>query len=392
MGAAFSALRRRPVTASAVGFATVVLLARLLSGGKALEARHLKVLLEDLQAGRVAHLEFGEAAILVFLKAAESKGGARNALAYGVPLLPFMFENVSSRITALMMEQGVSYGEIRRSLAQRFQFFVVLLPFAYLIAMYFVMKRIMNPKDTMGKKLLVEKNFQKRLPTFADVAGIESAKVEMRELVSMLRNPDEYRHLGASVPKGYLLVGPSGTGKTLLAKAVAGEANAAFFQCTASDFVETLVGRGAARVRELFEKATSVRGPAIVFIDELDALGKKRGQLNSHDEREQTLNQLLTSMDGFEANVNTVVVIAATNRVDVLDPALIRPGRFDTHIHVGLCDKRGREAILRVHLKKNSQCTRAGYQQPCFLHRRLFWCGPCCSRARCHAPCSTATP
>lgn len=251
------------------------------------------------------------------------------------------------------------------SLAQRLQFLIVLLPFVYLAFVFFVMRRLMNPKQGLKSSALLAESQRHALPTFDDVAGIDEAKVEMRELVTMLQNPKRYRQLGARLPRGYLLVGPSGTGKTLLAKAVAGEARAAFFQCSASDFVETLVGRGAARVRDLFERAAAVHGPSIVFIDELDALGKARGQLNSHDEREQTLNQLLTAMDGFERrqhsgsenqsdenHVNETIVIAATNRVDVLDPALIRPGRFDTHIHVGLCDYDGRLAILRVHLAK----------------------------------------
>lgn len=156
--------------------------------------------------------------------------------------------------------------------------------------------------------------------------------------------------MGAKVPKGVLLCGPSGTGKTLLARAVASEAGVAFLFCSASDFVEMLVGRGAARVRDLFTQAAQ-HPQCIIFIDEIDALAKARGGFNSNDEREQTLNQLLTEMDGFEGNVNGVIVIAATNRPEVLDPALCRPGRFDRHVYVGFPDASGREAILRVHAK-----------------------------------------
>lgn len=171
------------------------------------------------------------------------------------------------------------------------------------------------------------------------------------EVVDFLRHPQRYETIGAKVPKGVLLCGPSGTGKTLLARAVASEAGVAFLFCSASDFVEMLVGRGAARVRDLFTQAAQFPR-CIVFIDEVDALAKARGGLNSNDEREQTLNQLLTEMDGFEGgSTRGVIVIAATNRPEVLDPALCRPGRFDRHVYVGLPDARGRESILRVHTR-----------------------------------------
>ncbi len=186
---------------------------------------------------------------------------------------------------------------------------------------------------------------------FSDVAGEDEAKENLAEIVDYLHNPKKYEEVGASMPKGILLVGPPGTGKTMLAKAVAGEANVPFFSMSGSEFVEMFVGMGASKVRDLFKQAKE-KAPCIVFIDEIDAIGKKRdGQLSSNDEREQTLNQLLTEMDGFEGN-NGVVILAATNRPESLDPALTRPGRFDRRVPVELPDLQGREAILRVHAKK----------------------------------------
>ena len=186
---------------------------------------------------------------------------------------------------------------------------------------------------------------------FADVAGEDEAKENLQEIVDYLHNPEKYTEVGASMPKGVLLVGPPGTGKTMLAKAVAGEANVPFFSMSGSEFVEMFVGMGASKVRDLFKQAKE-KAPCIVFIDEIDAIGKKRdGQLSSNDEREQTLNQLLTEMDGFEGN-NGVIILAATNRPESLDPALTRPGRFDRRVPVELPDLAGREAILKVHAKK----------------------------------------
>ena len=201
-----------------------------------------------------------------------------------------------------------------------------------------------------AKAQVFDKDNSKRV-TFKDVAGLEEAKVEIMEIVDFLKKSDKYKELGAKIPKGALLVGPPGTGKTLLAKAVAGEANVPFLSISGSDFVEMFVGVGASRVRDLFEQAKQ-KAPCIVFIDEIDAIGKKRdNQLSSNDEREQTLNQLLTEMDGFEGN-NGVIILAATNRPESLDPALTRPGRFDRRVPVELPDLAGREAILKVHAKK----------------------------------------
>ena len=186
---------------------------------------------------------------------------------------------------------------------------------------------------------------------FSDVAGVDEAKENLAEIVDYLHNPDKYRQIGASMPKGVLLVGPPGTGKTKLAKAVAGEANVPFFSMSGSEFVEMFVGMGASKVRDLFKQAKE-KAPCIVFIDEIDAIGKKRdGQLGSNDEREQTLNQLLTEMDGFEGN-SGVIILAATNRPESLDPALTRPGRFDRRVPVELPDLKGREEILKVHARK----------------------------------------
>ena len=192
---------------------------------------------------------------------------------------------------------------------------------------------------------------EKKKVTFADVAGCDEEKAELAELVHFLKNPQQYTDMGARIPKGVLLVGPPGTGKTLLAKAVAGEAGVQFLSISGSDFVELYVGVGAGRVRDLFEQAKKV-APAIIFIDEIDAVGRQRGSGlgGGHDEREQTLNQLLVEMDGF-GNNDGVIVMAATNRADILDNALLRPGRFDRQVYVGLPDIRGREAILKIHAK-----------------------------------------
>lgn len=187
--------------------------------------------------------------------------------------------------------------------------------------------------------------------TFKDVAGVEEATEELKEIVAFLKTPEKFRRLGAHIPKGVLLVGPPGTGKTLLARAVAGEANVAFFSLSGSEFVEMFVGVGAARVRDLFAQAR-VKAPCIIFIDELDAIGKARnsGMASGHDEREQTLNQLLAEMDGFDARVG-LIVMAATNRPEILDPALMRPGRFDRHVLVDRPDRQGREKILEIHAR-----------------------------------------
>jgi cell division protease FtsH len=202
-----------------------------------------------------------------------------------------------------------------------------------------------------GKAKIKNTNDEKRKTTFKDVAGADEEKEELEEIVEFLKDPTKYNQLGARIPKGVLLVGPPGTGKTLLARAVAGEAGVPFFSISGSDFVEMFVGVGASRVRDLFDQAKK-NHPCIIFIDEIDAVGRQRGAGlgGGHDEREQTLNQLLVEMDGFGANEG-VIMIAATNRPDILDPALLRPGRFDRQIVVGYPDIKGREEILKVHAK-----------------------------------------
>jgi len=234
---------------------------------------------------------------------------------------------------------------------------ITILPWVALIAIYFLLLQRMQIGATRNifsfnkARVRISDPSQPRV-TFDDVAGAEEAKEELREIIEFLRNPERFRALGAKVPKGVLLVGPPGTGKTLLARAVAGEAGVPFFSISGADFVEMFVGVGAARVRDLFEQAKR-HVPCIVFIDELDAVGRQRGAGlgGGHDEREQTLNQLLVEMDGFEQN-SGIVVLAATNRPDILDPALLRPGRFDRRIVVDLPDVRGREQILRVHTRR----------------------------------------
>lgn len=208
-----------------------------------------------------------------------------------------------------------------------------------------------NQAMSFGKSKAKLYGLDKERVTFDDIAGNDSAKQDLEEVVDFLKHPKKYETLGAKIPKGVLLVGNPGTGKTMLARAVAGEANVPFFSISGSEFVEMFVGVGASRVRDLFTKAKK-NAPAIIFIDEIDAVGRKRGSGmgGGHDEREQTLNQILVEMDGFEAGTN-VIVIAATNRADVLDPALLRPGRFDRHTNITLPERKDREAILKVHFK-----------------------------------------
>jgi cell division protease FtsH len=223
---------------------------------------------------------------------------------------------------------------------------------------FFFMKQMQGGMSGRGGPMAFGKSKAKLMEggkvttTFEDVAGCEEAKQDVQELVDFLRDPTRFQKLGGKIPRGVLMVGPPGTGKTLLARAIAGEAKVPFFSISGSDFVEMFVGVGASRVRDMFEQAQK-NSPCIIFIDEIDAVGRHRGagMGGGHDEREQTLNQLLVEMDGFDGN-DGVIVVAATNRPDVLDPALLRPGRFDRQVVVDLPDLRGREQILKVHMKK----------------------------------------
>lgn len=258
------------------------------------------------------------------------------------------------QLVSFLEQYGVTYmAEKKNKLLMTILSWVVPLAVFFLFWGYILKRMGAGPQGvlSLGKaraKIYAEKDVG---ITFDDVAGIDEAKRELQEIVEYLKSPDKFRRLGAKIPKGVLLVGPPGTGKTLLARAVAGEAGVPFFSMSGSDFVEMFVGVGAARVRDLFAQAKQ-NAPCIIFIDELDALGKARGinPMGSHDEREQTLNQLLVEMDGFDSSAG-VIIMAATNRPEILDPALLRPGRFDRHIAVDKPDIRGREEILKIYIR-----------------------------------------
>ncbi len=300
--------------------------------------------LDQVRAGRVGEVLIQGTKIEGVLKTGErfsTQGPPEGSSAYG-------------DLIQLLEAQGVSIQFQSSSGAGWFLTILsYLLPVILVIAFWSWMMRRMQGTNaftfTQSRAKLVTKEYTK--VTFKDVAGIEEVLEEVREIVEYLKDPGRFVRLGAKIPKGILLVGPPGTGKTLLARAIAGEAGVPFFSISGSDFVEMFVGVGAARVRDMFQKAKA-NAPCIVFIDELDAVGRKRGAGigGGHDEREQTLNQLLAEMDGFEGDTG-VIVLAATNRPDVLDPALLRPGRFDRKIVVPPPDLHGREAILRVHTR-----------------------------------------
>ncbi len=270
--------------------------------------------------------------------------------------LPYNSENLQEKIRSLAAAQAIEVEVIEQSKTSGWvQFFTGLLPFLIIIILFFFLlsqsqgggNRVMN----FGKSKAKLYDNEKKKAKFADVAGADEEKAELVEVVDFLKDPRKFVEIGARIPKGILLVGPPGTGKTLLARAVAGEAGVPFFSISGSDFVEMFVGVGASRVRDLFENAKK-NAPCIIFIDEIDAVGRQRGAGlgGGHDEREQTLNQLLVEMDGFGANEG-IIIIAATNRPDILDPALLRPGRFDRQITVGRPDVKGREAVLKVHAR-----------------------------------------
>lgn len=259
------------------------------------------------------------------------------------------------RLIPLLEEQNVEVNVREQQPSIFFSLLITLLPTVLIVGLLFFMMRQQTRGQqgifSFGRSRAKEHTLDRPSVKFGDVAGADEAKRELVEVVDFLKNPDRYKALGAKIPRGALLIGPPGTGKTLLARAVAGEAGVPFFSTSASEFVELFVGVGASRVRDLFDQARR-NAPAIVFIDELDAIGRQRGagMGGGNDEREQTLNQILVEMDGFEGSTD-VIIIAATNRPDVLDPALLRPGRFDRQITVGLPDVRGREAVLNIHMR-----------------------------------------
>lgn len=301
---------------------------------------------QDVRSGKIAEVQVGEQLIRGKLKSKEGKGAEH-------------FETVRIEDKNLMGDlekHGVRASGIIEGGGFGLTLLSWLLPIGVMILIWtFIMRRVGQASQggvlSFGKsrtKIVGEKDVK---VTFKDVAGVDEAKAELEEVVQFLREPERYTRLGARIPKGVLLVGPPGTGKTLLARAVAGESRVPFFLMSGSDFVEMFVGVGAARVRDLFQQAQE-KAPCIIFIDELDALGKARSgnMVGGHEEREQTLNQLLVEMDGFDPNQG-VVIMSATNRPEILDPALLRPGRFDRQVLVDRPDLTGREAILQIHAK-----------------------------------------
>ena len=302
-------------------------------------------------------VDFGTGAIE--LKLNDDKGTVVKATAASITTFLDQINPYVDQYNEKHPDQPMKYDHIR---ASENSWLIDLLPniilFGALVVFWiYFMRKLSNGMGGDGKTMGFGKakiksiSDEKRKTTFADVAGADEEKEELREIVEFLKDPKKYNELGARIPKGVLLVGPPGTGKTLLARAVAGEAGVQFFSISGSDFVEMFVGVGASRVRDLFEQAKK-NSPCIIFIDEIDAVGRQRGPGlgGGHDEREQTLNQLLVEMDGFGANEG-VIMIAATNRPDILDPALMRPGRFDRQVIVGRPDIKGREEILKVHAK-----------------------------------------
>ncbi|SHF23268.1 ATP-dependent zinc metalloprotease FtsH [Thermomonas hydrothermalis] len=300
-----------------------------------------------LAQGRVAEVLVSDRLITGKLKAPDARGKTT-----------LVATRVEPDLAERLSKYNVPYARVVENTWLRDILSWVLPALAFFGVWFFLFRRFAEKQGAGGflnigksrAKVYVEKNTG---VSFADVAGVDEAKAELVEIVEFLKNPQDYGRLGAHIPKGVLLVGPPGTGKTLLAKAVAGEAGVPFFSISGSEFVEMFVGVGAARVRDLFEQARA-HAPAIIFIDELDALGRARGvggPVGGHDEREQTLNQLLTEMDGFDSSVG-LIILAATNRPEILDPALLRAGRFDRQVLVDRPDKKGRLDILKVHVRK----------------------------------------
>jgi cell division protease FtsH len=322
-----------------------VLLWTVVKSGKAPadEQINFSQFLADVESGRIKQVTFSGSEVHGDYKDVAKRFHTQSPLNY-----PDLYKT--------LQEKGVTMEFKEPSQGNWISLLVNASPFILLLAFWIFMMRQMqsggNKALSFGKSRARLHSTQQKKVTFKDVAGVEEAKEELQEIIEFLREPQKFQKLGGRIPKGVLLIGSPGTGKTLLARAIAGEASVPFFSISGSDFVEMFVGVGASRVRDLFEQGKK-NAPCIIFIDEIDAVGRHRGAGlgGGHDEREQTLNQLLVEMDGFESNEG-VILVAATNRPDVLDPALLRPGRFDRRVVVGRPDVGGREAILKVHTKK----------------------------------------
>jgi cell division protease FtsH len=321
------------------------------SGGKSATAIDLTALENKIQAGELKQLTFKQQEVV-----AVDKNGNEFKASLGNE---FRRRDLMQEASAVKDANGQTSIKVEEEAASNGLWLSALIgwaPLLLILGIWVFMLRQMqsggNKALSFGKSRAKLLNNQQKRVTFKDVAGVEEAKEELQEIIEFLKEPQKFQKLGGRIPKGVLMMGPPGTGKTLLARAVAGEANVPFFSISGSDFVEMFVGVGASRVRDLFEQGKK-NAPCIIFIDEIDAVGRHRGAGlgGGHDEREQTLNQLLVEMDGFESN-DGVILMASTNRPDVLDPALLRPGRFDRRVVVSRPDVRGREGILKVHTRK----------------------------------------
>ncbi len=332
--------------------ATILLIYSVLSYRPGIKQILYSDLLEYIKSEQVSEMVINEREVIIALKDENTVGDENKRIA-NIPSIGILYENAGDEI-----QEQLDNGSLKLDTPapEKVSWWISILPSALsfgllLVFFFFIMRQTQGGGKAMsfGKSTAKMTQGNETHVTFKDVAGADEEKAELEEIVDFLRDSSKFIELGARIPKGVLLVGPPGTGKTLLAKAVAGEANVPFFTISGSDFVEMFVGVGASRVRDLFDQAKKA-APSIIFIDEIDAVGRHRGAGlgGGHDEREQTLNQLLVEMDGFGANEG-IIIIAATNRPDILDPALLRPGRFDRQIVVNTPDVKGREEILKVH-------------------------------------------